>query len=274
MSRQTKFTLKFPKGLTIRIRINKSTEAQTGFKSTYKGRQIRMVKVLAKDDIKPKQVSDIEEIIPWNDTVPAYSYQDEETGEAKLLYLDEKAKCAIFKKSEFMNGVGFIDVAEITPNMYAGDHYFIDVQKESKAKTAAESDVQGYSMLFYILKEHKKMFLTKFVSGDREKFAVIYAVGDGLMLSTIIHQNYQRPPPTVSRIPLPKAKDRAAKMLAAFSLRRFDPATTNDIYEETIEKYIEALKEVSKDGKIKIKSKFKIPVATYNDDFFSQLDAL
>jgi non-homologous end joining protein Ku len=233
-----------------------------------------MVKVLTTDDAKPKAVSDIEEIIPWNDTVPAYPYLDEDTGQAKLLYLDEKAKCAIFKKSEFMNGVGFIDAAEIAPSMYTGDHYFIDVQAMSKSEEPAASDIQGYSILFYILKEHKKMFLTKFVSGDREKFAVIYAVEDGLMLSIIIPHNYQRTAPTVSRIPLPKAKDHASKMLASFSLRRFDSVITCDKYEESIDKYIEDLKEVAKGGPTgKLKVKFKAPEPQH-EDFFSQLEAL
>lgn len=275
MSRQTKFTVKYPKGnLTFKISIAKTTEAQTGFKSTYEERQIRMVKVLAVDDVKPKEVNDIEKIVPWMETVPAYPYQDEDTGAQKLLYLDEKAKCVIFNKSEYMNGIGFIDAKEITPNMYSGDHYFVKVQTDSKSKVAADSDIQGYSLMYYILKEHNKMFLTKFVSGDREKFAVIYACGDLLMLSIIIHNNYQRTPPVVSRIPLPKAKAHADKMLAAFSLRRFDPSITADKYEENIQRYIDELKTVAKGGKLKIKARLKPPVADYADDFFSQLDAL
>ena len=208
------------------------------------------------------------------DTVPAYPYQDENTGEAKLLFLNDKVKCTLYKKSEYMNGVGFIRANEISPNQYAGDHYFVDVQKEAKSKVASASDVQGYSLLFYILKKHDKMFLTKFVSGDREKHSVIYAVGDGLMLSTIIHHNYQRTAPTVSRIPLPSAKEHAAKMLAAFSLRSFDHASTNDKYEESILKYIGELKHVAQGGKIKIKGRVKKLEVAYDDDFFSQLESL
>lgn len=277
MSRQTKFTLMFPKGLlSFKISLWKSTDAQTGFSSTYEERQIRMLKVLAKNDAKPKDISDIEKIVPCSETVPAYSYKDEETGEAKLLFLDEKVKCSIYKKSEYMTGIGFLDANVITPNMYAGDHYFIQVQKESKAPTAAEADVQGYSLLYYLLDTHKKVFLTKFVSGDREKFSIIYAVGDGLMLSTLIHNNYQREPPTVSRIPLPKAEAHAAKLIEKFSLREFDPSTTNDMYEQSIIRYIEELKRIAKSGATgKVKVTVKAPAAVAKcEDFFDKLDAL
>lgn len=273
MSQQTKYTLKFPKGLKIGIQIWKSTEAQTGFKSTYKGRQIRMIKVLAKDDIKPKSIDDLEEIVPWTGTTAAFPYQDEDTGEERLLYLDERTKCRLFQKSEFMNGIGFIDRSEITPNMYKGDHYFIKVQVDTKSKKAAPSDIQGYTLLYHILNNNNKMFLTKFVSGDREKFSVIYAVNDGLMLSTIIHANYQREAPAVSRIPLPKIQEHAQKMLNAFDLRGFDTSITVDKYEENIRKYIDELRDQEKGIKPKIRVKMKSPV-NYEEDFLSQLDSL
>ncbi len=278
MSRQTKFTLTFRGGaLQVKVGLIKSFDAPVGLKSTYGGgRAIRMVKILTKDNAPATCIEDIEMIVPWSDTVPAFPYVDDETGESKLLIMDEKTQCSIFKKSEFMNAMGFIDAAEVTPNMFTGDHYFVNLQKESKAPAPAEGDVQAYSLLFYLLKEHKRMLLINFISGEREKFGVMHAVGDGVMLSVIIHHNYQRSAPKVSRIPLPKAEAHAAKMLSAFSLRRFDPITTSDKYEENIRAYIEQLKEHAKssDSGGKVKAKMKTVQVQQTNDFFSRLEAL
>lgn len=281
MSQQKNYRLRLKpaqgKGATLEIKISiaQRVSPSTGFKSTFKGRQIRMCKVLAKDDVKPSDPSDIEEIIPWNGTVPAYPYQDEDTGETKLLVMDDKTKCKLFQKSESMNGLGLIPREDIKPYMYDGSHYFLTVQKKSKTEPE-KSDVQGYNILHYVLSEHNKMLLVKFVSSDREKFAVIYPDSEILSMSILIHNNYHRTAPTVSRIPLPKAKEHAEKMVKVFSLRRFEPSSTNDLYEDNILKYIEDLKQIAKGVKpAKLKATLRSePAPADEDDFFSQLDSM
>ena len=279
MSRQTKFTVKFPKGgLTVKISIQKSSEAKTTLRQTFVddsgvNRQVRTVKVLAKDDVKPTSVSDIEKVIPWNAVQSSFPYHDEDTDQEVLLPLDDRTRCQVFSKSEYMNGVGFVDQSQITPNMYAGDHYFVKVQVDSKTKKSAAGDVQGYSLLYFTLSQHSKMFMVKFISGDREKYGVLYPVGDGLMMSTIIHHNYQRSAPAVPKVALPKAKEHSRKMLTAFELPTFMPDITEDRYEEALLAYIEELKRIAKGGKAKMRARPKKPVS-YEEDFFSQLDAL
>ena len=117
------------------------------------------------------------------------------------------------------------------------------------------------------------MFMVKFISGDREKYGVLYPVGDGLMMSTIIHHNYQRSAPMVPKVTLPKAKEHSRKMLSAFELPTFMPDITEDRYEEALLAYIEELKRVANGGKAKMKARPKKPVS-YEEDFFSALDAL
>jgi hypothetical protein len=278
MSRQTKFTMKFPKGgLTVKIAIQKSSEGKTSLRQTYvddagENREVRTVKVLAKDDVKPTSVADIEQVIPWNQVQSSFPYHDEDTDCEILLPLDEKTRCQVFSKSEYMNGVGFVNKCKITPNMYAGDHYFVKVQPEGKSKKCAAGDVQGYSLLYFTLSQHDKMFIVKFISGDREKYGVLYPVGDSLMMSTIIHHNYQRSAPLVPKVALPKAKEHSHKMLSAFEIPTFMPAMTKDRYEDTLIGYIEELKRISKGGKVKMKVKTK-NLVSYDEDFFSQLDA-
>lgn len=264
--------------MSIGIQLQKSFEGKTGLKQTFVdsagvNRQVRTIKALTVDDVKPSTLADVEEVISWSDVQSSYAYKDEDTGEAMLLHLDDKTVAKIFKKSEVMMSLGFVDRDEITPDMFAGDHYFVTIQVDSKTKTSNTSSNQGYSLLFFILKEHRKMFLVQFISGDREKFAVIYAVGDGLKMSTIIHSNYQREAPTVSRIPMPNAKSHAEKLIKACNITRFDPSVTNDMYEDSLLKYIDEKKKEVKGGKLKVRAKARSPVS-YEVDFFSQLDAL
>ena len=102
MSRQTKFTLKFPKGgLTVKVTIAKSSEGKTTLRQTYidakgENRQVRTVKVLAKDDVKPSSVEDIEQVVPWNQVQSSFPYHDEDTDQEVLLPLDDRTKCQVF----------------------------------------------------------------------------------------------------------------------------------------------------------------------------------
>jgi len=281
MSRQSKFKLTLGNGLEVAINLGKTTEAPTSMRQTFTdeqgvNRQVRTVKVLANDDVKPQSKDDIEKVIPWTAVQSSYAYRDEDSGEEKLLLLDDKARCQIFKKSDCMRSIGFIDRDEVTPDMFSGDHYFVQPQQDKKSKKVASSDEQGYSLIYYVLAEHKKMLLVKFVSGDREKFAVIYTKGDGLLLSILIHYNYQREAPQVPRIAMPNAKAHAQKMVKVFGLRRFEPSDTVDVYEATLMDYIDQQKQLAKGsgtGAKKLSLKKHAPVG-YDDDFLSKLDAL
>jgi non-homologous end joining protein Ku len=280
MSRQTNFTLKFKAGLELDVSLAKSFGEKIGCVQTKmhngKNKQVRTVKVVPKEQdgepIKPVKVDDIDEVIGWTDVESSYRFKDEE-GKERLLPMDKKAIDAIFTKGKPMTVVGFVEPDRITPNMYSGDHYFFSVKVDSKTKKPAESDVKAYSLMYYILSERNHVILTKFVSGDREKFAVIYCVGDGLMLSILIHHNYQRPAPQVKRVPLPKAEDHATKMLKIFKILRFDYATLVDRYEEQVRAYIESLKETAITGKVRVQACIKKPVQA-DDDFLGLLDAI
>jgi non-homologous end joining protein Ku len=113
----------------------------------------------------------------------------------------------------------------------------------------------------------------KFVSGDREKYAVIGADGECLTMSILIHHNYQRQAPGATLTPLPNPKEYAEKLVKAIS-KKFDPSSTVDRYEECVQKYIEELKRsAASGGKPKGKFTFK-PAAAKQSDFLSMLDDL
>lgn len=289
MSRQTKYTIIFTKdglvigGLSVKINLKKSFEAKTGLRQTYvengENRPVRTVKVLAKEDVKPKELEDVEKVIAWNAVQSSAEYRDTETGEVKLLPLDDMTRCKMFKKSENMKALGLVSCKSIHPYMYTGDHYFVGIQCEGKSKKAAAADEQGYSLLYALLAEYEKMLLVQFVSGEREKYAVIYQAGDGLMMSLLIHNNYQREAPAVTRVPIPKLKEFAAKMLKLLDMRKFNAEVTDDKYEDALIRYIEEERKAKEDAANGVKPKSKtIPrkreVKSLDMDFFSQLEAL
>ncbi len=282
MSRQTKFNLKFPKGgLCIKVHLQKSYEEKTGFKQTYvdpegENRQVRTVKVLAKDDNIPRQLDELEMLIPWAEVGTSFPYRDED-GRERLLPIDDRVKGKLFIKSDVMAIVGFLDFRLISPRMYDGNHYFLKIQADSKTKSTCKTDRQGYSLLHYIVSTCGKVIVVKFVSGDREKFAVIYNEGECMMMSTIIHATYNREAPEIELEPILEGEKYAEKLLKTFGLQSLADVDMEDQYEILIKSYIEEEKERLRGGggtdKPKIRAKLKSPVSLA-DDFFAQVDSM
>ena len=280
MSRQTNYELKLNKdGLSFPVCLNKSFGAQISFRQTFTDEdgtvhEVRTLKAVTVDDAKPTEVSHIKRIVPWNvDT--SYPYIDEETGEQKLLPLDDKAKCKMFQKSDSLTGMGFLDSKKIPPKMFSGDHYYLCPKADSKTKTIPVSHQQGYSLLHAALSDGLHMFLCKFISGDREKFGAIYVADGSLMLSILIHNNYQREPTPFPILDIPNVKEYASKLVAKLPLE-YNPEELCDRYEQSLCEYIEELKATHTHApvpstKLKLKPKFQFKAA---NDFLSQLDDL
>jgi non-homologous end joining protein Ku len=242
MSRQEKFELKFPSGgLTVHIRIKKATEAKESFCQTVEGRPVRTVRILAKDDVKANSVEDIEKVLPWFGGDSTYKYHDED-GLEQMLIIDKTIMDKLFMKSATMTIIGFIDQRAISPRMYDGYHYFMELQVDSKSKTTSINDRQAYSILHGVCVIENKCILVKYVSGDREKFATVYPDGDKLMMSNIIHQNYQREGSEIIREQIPDVAQYAKALLSKFALRELDKNILFDQYELKLKEYITSLK--------------------------------
>ena len=279
MSRQTKFTLKFPKGgLSLKVSLQKAYEAKTSFRQTFVdadgvNRTVRTIKVLVQEDNKPKSLEELDQIVPWGQVEKSYPYRDED-GRERLLPIDTKVTGKLYSKSDVMSIVGFLDASSVSPRMYDGNHYFLKIQADSKTKETHRVDRQAYTLIHYIISEYNKLILVKFVSGDREKFAIIYREGGGLMLSTVLHETYQREAPETEREKLTDAKKYAEKLIATFSIRGLDPAELQDNYELMLQNYIEEERERIRSGvRTKARPKPKSPV-TLEEDFFAQIESL
>ena len=284
MSRRTKYVLKLSKfGIQLKISIGKSYDEKTGFTQTYPdandptiNRVVRTIKVVTADGIKPADISDIEVIVPWTEVQNSFVYHDED-GKEQLFTVDHELIGKIYLASEVMSSMGFIDSDKISPCDYDGNHYFITVQSDSKTKITDSNDIKAYSTLYYIASTMKQHLLVKFVSGDREKIATIYAHKGCLMLSTLLHSNYQRMVPEVEKGDLPfNIEQLAKKLVQSQHLNMFPIEDTCDKYEERIRDYIRTVREEAIKGK---KAGFKItlkPIAIkpVADDFFSMLENL
>jgi non-homologous end joining protein Ku len=281
MSRRTKYTVKLGKGgLQFKISIAKSYDEKTGFTQTYPDPDdptqnccVRTIKVLTTDGVRPAEVKDIRMIVPWTEVQSSFTYRDDE-GKESLLPLDDEVIGKIYTASEFMNSVGFIDSTELSPCDYEGSHYFVTIQKDSKSKTPDTNDIKAYSTIYYICDKLRQTLIVKFVSGEREKAAAIYAHDGCLMISTLIHTNYQRKPPTVEQEELPAHIDALAKKLVSMNkLPVFPDDELRDKYEERVLEYLQKAKEQVRATGSVIKIKLK-PMAPKKDDFFSMLEGL
>lgn len=286
MSRQKKFKVKIAT-LDFSAYISKSRGEQMPMCQTYTSdgltHQVRTVKVVTVDDAKPTELSDILKIIPWNDVQSAYPYVDEETGENKLLPLDDKDVCKIFEKSDYMQGMGFVRAHQITPNMFSGDHYYLCPSADSKTKKVSLSDQQAYTILLTALSDGAHMYVTTFVSGDREKYAAIYVANDALMISVLIHSTYQRDPPAIPKLAIPNVHEYGKKLIAKCPYD-FVAGNLEDLYEKRLGEHIEELKRLAQEraqapGEVPMaeqgtKIKARLRPAVKADDFLSKLDSL
>ncbi len=287
MSRRMNYTVKLGKcGLQFKIALTKSYDEKTGFTQTYPDpddpsvyRCVRTIKVLTKDSVRPADVKDIRMVVPWTEVKSSFTYMGED-GTEKLFPLDQEVIGKIYSASENMTSMGFIDSSEIAPCDYDGSHYFITVQKDSKAKTPDPNDIKAYSTVYYICKNLKQSLLVSFVSGDREKAAVIYAHKDGLMLSILLHTNYQRKAPEIVAQPeLPANIDVLAnKLVSVQKLTSLPEDKLTDKYEERIKQYLQAAREQlrtqpgsTRPYKITLKAS---PPKPADNDFFSLLAGL
>ena len=277
MSRLTKYTVKLgnPKSISIefKVSLSKSFDEHSSFKQTYPDpsdpsvvRLVRTIKVLTQDSVKPACLADIQQIVPWNEVQSSLAVTDEH-GKEILFPIDKEVIGKIYKKSDIMSSMGFIDQDLISPCDYEGSHYFLTVQRNTKTKECDSDDIKVYSTIQYIIEHYRQYLMVKFVSGEREKIGVIYSNRKCLMLSTIIHSTYQRTAPVVETISLPANIDSlACKLIKSQKLESLDKSQTEDKYEQRVQEYLSQVRQHKDRLSVKLKK-----IETPKNDFFSLL---
>lgn len=286
MSRRTLYTMKLPSGgMEIKVSIAKAFGEKTGLVMTHtdpitgETKRVRTTRVIPKEDgVMPRDLEDVDKIIPWNGAQSSYIYVDGE-GESRMLNIDKDVIGKLYTGNDTMSVKGFIHSSKISPHNYEGHHYFVAPQVDRKTKSVAENDKQGYALLLYTLKTKSQVILVKFVSGDREKSAIIYPnpTGECMMMGTLIHSTYQRDVPSVPKYDkLRNESLLAEKLVEKFGIDALDPDIIRDQYEERIKEYIEKLKlleQAKREGKRVIDLNIRMkPVEHTADDFLSMLE--
>jgi non-homologous end joining protein Ku len=238
MSRSTKYILSFKKGLKLPIGLHKATEEKTGLTLGKDGRKVRTVRVISRDDATPTDISEIERVVPWTETENYFPVRTEE-GDIRLIEVDKKMISSLFDKSDVMSVNGVIGLEKLSPRMYDGYHYHISCQFEKKSKAVPGNDEKLYTVIHAWLQEYNKALLVKFLTSGREKFAVIYPDAEGLMMSILIHSNYQRERLSSNLIPIEDPVQYGDRLLGPIGLEDIDPDSIIDEYEETLKRYIE-----------------------------------
>lgn len=293
MSRARHLELELPGGLVrFNVSLNKSFGEKQGFKMTWKDpksgkiRTVNTLRVVSKEEgMRPTEIADIHKVLGWTEPSTSFEYKDEHN-EKKLLPIDKSILGALFKSDSKLRVQSFLPADQFSFADMAGDHYYLTPKVDRKAKTAATPDLQGYALLHWILKERKQVLEVKFVSGDREKIGVVYPRGECLMLSTVIHSNFQRPKPDnvglekLKEVELRNPERLADKLLGKYGTPERNPKVSEDVYEKKLKLYLEELKERERKkeaGEEEDKPKIAIkPVKPHNDgdDLFSMLENL
>jgi len=243
-------------------------------------RRVRTVKVLTYDDVSPSSVDEIEQVIPWAEVESAHTYRDENGMEQRML-ITKDIKGMMYPDSDIMTAMGFIEGA-VAPRMFNGDHYFISIQTigTGKSKSTAKSDRDAYKLIHHIISTRDCVLLVKFVSGEREKYGVIHANDQILMLSILIHDTYQRAAPDLKlddSISSEVLDSMADKVLSKLTIV---PPQLKDEYEDALANTLEKEKKRLEDERNGVPTKPKKSTSSKpaykgpDDDFMSTINKL
>lgn len=239
--------------------------------------RVNTIRVVPKETgVRPTAPDQIHSVLGWMEPESGYEYVDADSGESKILAVDKTVLDKLFPKSDKIKVECFLPQEQISFADMMGDHYYLTPRVDSKTKTSNPTDVQGYALLLWVLRERKQVILVKFISGSREKVGIIYVRGNMLMLSTIIHSTYQRAEPPnvgidlVRQVTIDRPEMLADKLVKKLGAGKLDPTKTEDIYENQLRHYIEELKTAG--GKpVKTKLVPQIPAAANIFDLISNM---
>ncbi len=176
------------------------------------------------------------------DTGEEFDYDDTARGievtKDRYVLVDEKEIAAIKpEKGRSIEIEQFVELGEIDP-IYFDNVYFI---------TPADNSGKSYKLLYEAMKETGRIGLSRFVMRDRQNFAAVRVMGEGLVLHTMHYQDEvlsleDALPGTLSRIK-PAAKEiQVARQLIDAMTHPLDLSTFKDEYRTQMESLIERKK--------------------------------
>lgn len=167
------------------------------------------------------------EEVPWEEVVRGYEY---EKGEFVVL-TDEELRRANVEKSESIDIVGFVDLADIDPMYFEKPYYLKPAKKGSR----------GYSLLRATLEETGKAGIATIVLRTRQRVAALLPRGPALALVMLRYAEEVRTPASLE-IEEPERKEgevgkkelALARQLVEGMAMKWQPARFKDEYKDEV----------------------------------------
>mgnify|MGYP001347621271 CR=1 FL=1 len=194
------------KPIEIPVHIEKITDSKTTLNTIAHGRRIRTVTVLTHGDVeKVTKLEDIEQVVDRAGTVNGLEIQAPD-GTRSIITIDK----AVLNEGTITTAttrnlqvVAVVPSRTIKPYQYEGASYelILNGPTQKKVKVIDPQHTQMFNILYHGLSARDEMFIARYVSFGREKFAAIYAVDTNpvtgnqqntLVMSNLIPSNYQR----------------------------------------------------------------------------------
>lgn len=187
----------------IPIHIDKLTDAKTTLNTVFKGRRVRQVMVLTKDDVeKPNSLADIETIVDRSTSSSGLEVKGPD-GSSYIVPVDKKELDDTTISTRNLTVIAIVPSTDLKPYQFDGTSYEVSIYGKTtkKIKIINPEHKEIFNILFHGLMIKGLSMIAKYVSFGREKFAAIYAANhnpvtgvsqNSLIMSNLIHSSYYR----------------------------------------------------------------------------------
>ena len=192
------------KPIEIAVHIDKITDAKTILNTVHQGRRVRTVTVLTKDDVeKITKIEDIEMVVDRSETGSGLEIQAPD-GTTSIVTLDKRLVSEdSVTQNRNLQVIAVVPSRTIKPYQFEGASYEMSIYGKTvkKVKVIDGQQSQMFNILYHGLNLRDEMFIVRYVSFGREKFAAIYPVDHNpvtgnpqatFIMSNLIHSSYYR----------------------------------------------------------------------------------
>ena len=192
------------KPIEIAVHIDKITDAKTTLNTVHQGRRVRTVTVLTKDDVeKITKIEDIEMVVDRSETGSGLEIQAPD-GTTSIVTLDKRLVSEdSVTQNRNLQVIAVVPSRTIKPYQFEGASYEMSIYGKTvkKVKVIDGQQSQMFNILYHGLNLRDEMFIVRYVSFGREKFAAIYPVDHNpvtgnpqatFIMSNLIHSSYYR----------------------------------------------------------------------------------
>lgn len=173
------FDLKIGFG-TLPVIVEKSTIPPLSFRYGYNNQPVRQVYVTSNAE-KIQTKDDIQQVVPFN------QLQNLASDDSKFFEVDKNEAKGLFTQTGTIHLTGVFPMSEMPFYYFDGSHYFVNLNQN----TCSTFDQVRYATYLECMGKKKEVFRVTYISGNREKFAILYPSIDGLRMSNLLYLDNQ-----------------------------------------------------------------------------------